>query len=62
MKIRQLIVNEDPEDETHLYTILTESDRIFVGGIVDCVFRWIEIPQPTEGNTTYFGNSPFVQY
>lgn len=62
MKIRQLVVEKDIDDDQHIYTILTDDSRIFVGGIHENKFRWMELPPPTEKNTKWIGDglaSPF---
>ena len=61
IKIKQLLIDAD-SDETKIYTILTEDNRIFVGGIHQNKFMWQELPPPTEKNTHWIGdnlNSPF---
>jgi len=58
MQIKQLIVTEQ-EDEKHMYTILTEDNRMFVGGIHSNQWAWMEIPPPTAENTKFHGESPF---
>jgi hypothetical protein len=59
MEIKQLLTELDPNDETRIYTILTEDDRIFVGGMVGYQFKWSELPHPNEKNTNWLGDSPF---
>lgn len=61
MKIKQLLIDAD-SDETKIYTILTEDNRIFVGGLHQNQFKWQELPTPTEKNTHWLGDnlaSPF---
>jgi hypothetical protein len=61
MKIKQLIVEKDLLDDQHIYTILTNEDRIFVGGINDGRFQWLELPPPSPVNTKWVGDSPFTE-
>ena len=58
MNIRQLLIDAD-SDETKIYTILTEDDRIFVGGIHQNKFMWQELPKPCKENTHWIGDTPF---
>jgi hypothetical protein len=59
MKIRQLIVEKDPKEDQHIYTILTEDNRIFIGGIDGGRFQWLELPTPSPSNTKWLGDNPF---
>lgn len=57
--IKQLIVEKDVDDDQHIYTILTECNRIFVGGIQGGRFVWAEIPTPSPLNTKVVPGTPF---
>jgi len=62
IKIKQLIAQTDPQNEQQIYTLLTEDNRMFVGGIDDQQWKWMELPPPTEKNTKWLGGpleSPF---
>ena len=59
MNIKQLIVEKDNTDDQHIYTILTEDNRIFIGGIHESRFQWMELPTPSPSNTKWTGDNPF---
>jgi hypothetical protein len=61
IKIKQLIVEKDPDVDQFIYTILTADSRIFVGGIHDGKFQWMELPGPNVNNTrTIPGSGPLT--